>query len=967
MDPMSAIGFGAALVQLTANIVQCCKTLNDARRAFKHAPQDIERLYKALRRLRWLIDSIRELGDGIDDCLKPSQLGILWKEHAVEIETDVKDLTAKVTSLGKLSNKSMLSANDIRIKIKKVFMKDELERYERSISRHQEVFSLIFGMLSELRNRSIYRHMKLQSREIRELQKTTARAAEGSVFLYEKIGSKSFHLPQPSCRALSAQLSRKLNVTTDFDPQAPVMNLVKEVVSESENLRIVPDNDSIQKPWAQSRVPRFAELALCTTASGPNSPPRHPMLRYFITSTTFGCRFPLGFVTGREVTKNTVASRNSGDDHRIWSLDVTLFPFSWLSRMTIWISIQTSTSSAFKFSLRTRYYTDSTKLREALNCGDIDGIKTIFSDREATPECLMALSGNSLLHEAINRHVAGIPNMLELCNLLLTCPLYNTNPNVVNKQSRSALTHCCRLMRWACSSSETLMPILNILVQNGADITLQDEEGLSAISYMLDARQGHRVSYAQADSGDLQALLDMLDLDVFEDMNSLDFWLVATYASSTMPSIRSKLESQLRERRTPTEISSSIRPIQETLPELYIEEQLKWIKTATVSERVRFIRSLCAHCDEDTIRPFLECGIDVNETEPGYDLATYMRAAAEQGKVGTMKTLLESGASVDCDDAFLGFDEMCTSAVDDLVIRWHRRMSGKSPWVSAPTPVDDEYWIMPLLFRKQKSIKTNALISTVQSDMHPSIVNMLIQCGCGRRDGQAAMTGYQWKCGSEVIEAVKGNSRHLQTFLDAGLGLECEDFLGRTAMLYAIEKASSQSVKALLEAGADVERRTSFGITALELAESNVRASHPRRIRKDWSQNWSQYLSHEQHPVISLQSDLEIYEALLSASAPESRRTKLPYLMFPERWRLSISFLEIRVIKSGLRVRAAIRKGVLLLSAFSITSLAFFMLLIGRLVITMSVDNRAFMFYHPGTSAALVLERQLPKAVVQMG
>ncbi|KAI1123382.1 hypothetical protein F5Y10DRAFT_286199 [Nemania abortiva] len=405
MDPVSAIGFGAALVQLTANIVQCCKILNDVRRAFEHAPQDIERLYKALRRLQWLIDSIRELGDGIEDCLKPAQLGILWKEHAVEIETDVKDLAAK---------------------IKKIFMQDELERYERSICRHQEVFSLILGMLSE-----------------------------------------------------------------------------------------------------------------------------------------------------------------------------------------------------------------------------------------------------------------------------------------------SALTHCCRLMHWACSSSETLMPILNLLVQNGADITSQDEEGLSAISYMLDARQGHHVSYARADSGDLHALLNMLDLDVFEDMNSLDFWLVATYASSTMPSIRLKLESQLKERRTPIEISSSTRPIQETLPELYIDEQLKWIKTATVSERVRFIRLFCAHGDEDTIRPFLECGIDVNETESGHDLATYMRAAAEQGKVGTMKTLLESGASVDCEDAFLGFDEMCTSAVDDLVIRWHRRMSGESPWVSAPTPVDDEYWMMPLLFELNGPRGTGALLGAL--------------------------------------------------------------------------------------------------------------------------------------------------------------------------------------------------------------------------------------------------------------
>ncbi|KAK7418429.1 Ankyrin repeat, SAM and basic leucine zipper domain-containing protein 1 [Neonectria punicea] len=68
--------------------------------------------------------------------------------------------------------------------------------------------------------------------------------------------------------------------------------------------------------------------------------------------------------------------------------------------------------------------------------------------------------------------------------------------------------------------------------------------------------------------------------------------------------------------------------------------------------------------------------------------------------------------------------------------------------------------------------------------------------------------------------------------LESGLALKYEDRLGCTALLHAWDSGATEAVKLLIEAGVNVTRWTRYGITPLDLVESNVKAGHTRPMQR---------------------------------------------------------------------------------------------------------------------------------------
>lgn len=97
-----------------------------------------------------------------------------------------------------------------------------------------------------------------------------------------------------------------------------------------------------------------------------------------------------------------------------------------------------------------------------------------------------------------------------------------------------------------------------------------------------------------------------------------------------------------------------------------------------------------------------------------------------------------------------------------------------------------------------------------------------------------------------------------------GLGLEYEDRIGFTALLYALEQRSGPTdfAKILINAGANVVKRTSSGYTPLELAKENLKGPHPRIVSRKWQIDTVAY--NVMSTAMTLEEDQEIYEYLLS-------------------------------------------------------------------------------------------------------
>src|SRR6266498_3671664 len=69
--------------------------------------------------------------------------------------------------------------------------------------------------------------------------------------------------------------------------------------------------------------------------------------------------------------------------------------------------------------------------------------------------------------------------------------------------------------------------------------------------------------------------------------------------------------------------------------------------------------------------------------------------------------------------------------------------------------------------------------------------------------------------------ALEGKTETVKALLESGADVNAKDDEGRTALMFAVTNMQTDSVKALLEHGADVNVRANDGATALVLAASS--------------------------------------------------------------------------------------------------------------------------------------------------
>jgi len=397
-----------------------------------------------------------------------------------------------------------------------------------------------------------------------------------------------------------------------------------------------------------------------------------------------------------------------------------------------------------------------------------------------------------------------------------------------------------------------MLPMTTLLLKSNADLSFRDEKGESACTLLFQSGTG--LQYIES------TLYEMISLEVYESFQSKDLWLMATIAR-TVPEFRQRLEAGLRDLRTPAQLSSCIRPRYEKILELDSARQTQWIEQAPVEDRVSFMKALCSYGTPDMLQPFIQSSINLDETDKNGII--YTRLAARMGNLKVLVALSQAGGSLEQKDWFWNPDNLCCSALEELLFRWTCMQTGRGVPGKEESSVDSELWILPWLLDQRGHESPNALyaIMSENGDTLLDILHRLLAHGYGRRDGQPPKTYSLEYLGSEVIEAVRTRNSCLKALLDAGLALECEDRLGFTAILNAIDMGEIEALKLLIRAGANLKRRCTYGITALELATSNLKAGHPRRRNRAMTDNY--WDTAEQ--LLSVETDAQIYKMLAQA------------------------------------------------------------------------------------------------------
>lgn len=400
-----------------------------------------------------------------------------------------------------------------------------------------------------------------------------------------------------------------------------------------------------------------------------------------------------------------------------------------------------------------------------------------------------------------------------------------------------------------------LQAIASLLIGAGTDLAVCDPAGSSACSLIFRSRHG--LAYLES------FVYRYIDPLALQEMASTNAWVLAALARS-FPTFQRCLENQLAEYRTPMTLSSCRRPIDRNITQFSFETQITEVKQAPVAVRTNFLGALCTGGTLSMIEPFLDCGIDLDELEP-QSFSTYMRIAARHGQLETMLALMDAGASVDVQPSdpqakLREWDPTIRDLgpVEDLLERWFSLREGRPMYTGEPA---NEYWILTKLLQRPTFNGSNVIFKALWTSQPPAIFKCLLDAGCGRRDNAAPESWCQKVRGSEIIEAVKSNNPNINLLLSYGLGIECEDCMKFTALLYALDRGKGcvDFTKTLIDAGADLVRRTGSGFTPLEFAEKNMKAKHPRLPNPAWTRKaW------ELRPV-TLEEDQRSYHLLKRA------------------------------------------------------------------------------------------------------
>ncbi|KAL5389245.1 hypothetical protein DPSP01_002558 [Paraphaeosphaeria sporulosa] len=820
MDPASAtvafVGFAASITTLAAVLFQSCKTLRDLCHDLHNAPQDLHRLLRNAQTLEKVVLQVKRTGAEIANEESMEHIDAYWMNNVKDMERDLEVFNKKVSKLQKSLEKPSITSLQVKARFYKVFSESDIEQYERQLSQHRDTFTMLYSMVSNERSKKIMEELHLQSKKLDRLASS----------------ANTFHATMKNeLRATQKLLSEENKV---------VINTVKREV-RTLNYRL-PNEETI---LSQLQL-HGAELATLAPSSeellpGYEEPP--PTYLEAMTESAsstqvlVSCKFlsaklPLGILTIRK-SSTQAWTKGNGCDTNEWSqssskIEFSLFPVPWLTKTVVHLSFglkgRGDATPDISWKLKQRHYNSDPRLMMNLNLGNVSAIQEMFRKREASPHDLIAPWGNTLLHEAVKRLAAGIPNMLELSFLLLK---QGTDPNIQNAKGCTALVQVCHLMGQSPQLCDRLRPVADVIIQHNADLTISDQEGNSACTLIFQNRGG--LSYLE------EFVYRYIDLLALHDMETVDYWLITALARA-YPTFRRCLEAENESFRTAPRLALKQARPSASLTELDLSVQMESIKNAEVKHRTRFLQSLCAKGTLEMVKPFLAIGLDLNEIE-AVQHQTYLRAAGRAGNMEVVDALMKAGASVDGVSDFNHPYSIVNGVVDEIFDRWNCLRHGRPDVDAHGHSEGAEFWILPRLLQNPTFNDPNALLLAVWYELDYAIFETLLDHGCGRRDGQKPMSWQLRRYGSEVIEAIKCDNPVVTRMLEHGLALEVEDGWGCTALIHALDKGIGREnyTQAVVTAGADLERRTGCGYTPLEFAETNMRARHPRMPQRTWN------------------------------------------------------------------------------------------------------------------------------------
>ncbi|KAI9735882.1 MAG: hypothetical protein M1834_001347 [Cirrosporium novae-zelandiae] len=792
MDPISVIGFAASIASLSGLVVESIRSIHDIWGKLQNADQDISRLLSAVQDFEAMVELLKSEQDTCKTKDKQAEKRIegLFSARVAEMADDIAKLNLLATELERSLSKKSLTGKNLRGRVRKYFSDDKIAYFEERLSRHRQF--LFFLLL-------------LKSNSDHPDQKPDTQSSQ--LIKPQQLEPPILHLhisPVVVGQLIEQEAGKRL---------------------ETPNSDLWMTEDHISK--ANKSVSRTQQASIDSTWQTGNS------LKRTIDFKWLNFHSALGDLTIAASCKQGARRVEFLPRQSLNEIEITLYALPWLADYLIKMSlirenVQNGLPS-FKWSLSTASYNANPALIAALRSPTLSAIQHIFSQGLASPNDIIPPWGRTLLHEVIFSSLAGVPGSIRMCEFLIQA---GADLNARSVDGSTPLLLCCELMHHEILE-QRLRPIASLLMSTGADPTLLNPNGYSAISMIFDTMRG---------PDNIQSLFCAhINPITFEETNHLDSWILATVARS-FPQFQHRLLKQLEEFRTPQALSSSQRP-PPSIVQLDIDHQVSQILQADPVPRQIFMRLLCRRGTAKMLDPLLQQGLDVNEGNDG--VISFLGEAAANGNKETLSSLLKTGAYINSGRKY--------SALDALLEHWGELRNAKKY-----EAIEEERSIFEQLIVISGISSPDALTRTIAMHDHSS-TERLLQAGFGRKLDSIPRGLYLFS-GSEVIETVKHrNVRALHLLIKHGAYLEFEDVGGYTALLHALDKGYLELVHILFEANAELQKQASSGLMPKEFIRRNLLAPHPRTPAL-----FGSFASTDSMGQVSYEDDLKAHNLLMA-------------------------------------------------------------------------------------------------------
>ncbi|KAL8784623.1 MAG: hypothetical protein Q9195_008972 [Heterodermia aff. obscurata] len=144
MDPFTAtltfVGLSASLITLLTAVGDASKTLFELQRKIKNAPRSAQRLHQDLQIIQVLLEAINNQSLHYKGLDVPQPLQDLWKSFVLQLESDVRDFKARMSTL-------KLPRQSLKARIGHVFAEGIVSDFQHRYSAHIQTLIMVQNMM----------------------------------------------------------------------------------------------------------------------------------------------------------------------------------------------------------------------------------------------------------------------------------------------------------------------------------------------------------------------------------------------------------------------------------------------------------------------------------------------------------------------------------------------------------------------------------------------------------------------------------------------------------------------------------------------------------------------------------------------------------------------------------------------------------------------------------------------------